>query len=340
MSRILCILVIIAYGITAFPQSDSSAIFFQKGLEEKNARRFREAEKNFTKAYQLSPNKMEVVLELANSLMSQNRYAEAREKYLAAEKINGNDPAVVENLATLSFNMRKWPEAIQYANKVQQLKIDKPVYYIIGKSYFEQENYGEAIKFLDLAAKEEPAKADIPYTIGRAYLDMSNYKQSAAYIEKAILLDSSRINWIYECGLVYYAIPDYKKSLQFLELAGTRGYNRNNDYLQNLGNAYMNTAQYEKGIELFKEVLKKKPSDQELLYEVAQANFKAGKFQEAIDYWDQLLTLDKNNARVLYMIGLSYQKKGDKQKGMQLCDKAIEMDPSLNSLREKQGGLM
>ena len=46
--------------------------------------------------------------------------------------------------------------------------------------------------------------------------------------------------------------------------------------------------------------------------------------------------LDKTNARVLYMIGLSYQKKGDKQKGMQLCDKAIEMDPSLNSLRQKQ----
>ena len=36
------------------------------------------------------------------------------------------------------------------------------------------------------------------------------------------------------------------------------------------------------------------------------------------------------------MIGLSYQKKGEKQKGQQLCDKAIEMDPSLNSLRQKQ----
>jgi len=36
------------------------------------------------------------------------------------------------------------------------------------------------------------------------------------------------------------------------------------------------------------------------------------------------------------MIGMSYQKKGDKAKGMQLCDKAIEIDPSLASLKQKK----
>jgi len=340
MSNTLCFLLLTIFGAGTYAQSDSSSVFYQKGLEEKNARRFREAEKNFARAYQLSPDKLEVVLELANALMAQNRFAEAREKYLSAEKIDNNNALVTENLATLSFNLRKWAEAIKYATKTQQMKLSKPVNYIIGKSYFEQENYGEAIKFLDMAAKEEPARGEIPYSVSRAYLDMSNYKQSAAYMEKAISLDTSKVNWVYECALIYYAIPDYKKSLYFFELAGTKGYKRSNDYLENLGNAYLNTAQYEKGIALLKEVLKMKPSDQELLYVVAQASFKAGKYQEAIDYWDQALTLDKTNARVLYMIGLSYQKKGEKQKGTQLCDKAIEMDPSLNSLREKQGGLM
>ena len=36
------------------------------------------------------------------------------------------------------------------------------------------------------------------------------------------------------------------------------------------------------------------------------------------------------------MIGLCYQKKGEKAKGQQLCDKAIEMDPSLASLKQKK----
>jgi hypothetical protein len=42
------------------------------------------------------------------------------------------------------------------------------------------------------------------------------------------------------------------------------------------------------------------------------------------------------------MIVMCYHKKGEKSKGQHLCDKAIEMDPSLASLKQKKsmpGGL-
>lgn len=338
MCKSLLGVVILAFSLTlGYAQNiDSSSFFFQKGIEEKNARKFREAEKNFVIAHQKSPNNFEIVVELANAYIAQNRYAEARDKYLRADQLKANDATVTENLATLSFNLRKWEDAIKYAEKSQSIQPAKPVSFIIGKSYYEQENYGEAVKFLQTAAKEEPTRGEIPYLIGRSYLDMSNYKQASVFFEKAIALDSSKSNWIYEAGLVFYAIPDYKKSLTYIELAGAKGYKKSNDYLENLGNAYINVKEYEKGIEVLKEVLKRKPSDQELIYQVAQAYFKAKKYQEAIDMWDVALGMDKTNANVLYMIGLAYQKKGEKQKGQQLCDKAIEMDPSLNSLRQKQ----
>lgn len=338
MCKSLLVVVVLSFGLTlSYAQNqDSSSYFFQKGIEEKNARKYREAEKNFVKAHQLAPDNFDIARELANTYMAQNRYAEAREKYLIADHLKSNDPGVTENLATLSFNLRKWEDAIKYAEKSQRLQPNKPVSFIIGKSYYEQENYGEAVKHLQMASKEEPARAEIPYILGRSYLDMSNYKQSAGFFEKAIALDSSKVNWIYEAGLVFYAIPDYKKSLVYIELAGAKGYKKSNDYLENLGNAYINVKEYNKGIEILKEVMKRKPSDQELIYQVAQAYFKAKKYQEAIDTWDIVLGIDKTNANVLYMIGLSYQKKGEKQKGQQLCDKAIEMDPSLNSLRQKQ----
>lgn len=208
-----------------------------------------------------------------------------------------------------------------------------------GMEQYREENYGEALKYFTEASEAEPENAQIPYYTGRAYLDMSDYKKAAAFLEKAIAMDSSRNRWIYECGLIYYAIPDYRKSLRFIELAGEKGYKKTNDYLENLGNAYINVNQHVKGAEVLKEVSKKKPADKELLYQVAQAYYKGGKYQEAIDYWDQLLTLDKTNADVLYMIGLSYQKMGEKEKGQQLCDRAIQMKPSLKSKREQKGGL-
>jgi len=69
---------------------------------------------------------------------------------------------------------------------------------------------------------------------------------------------------------------------------------------------------------------------------VAEAYYNAGQYKEAMDYWDQVLGYDKQNASALYMIGMCYQKKGEKEKGIALCDKAIEMDPSLQSLKQKK----
>lgn len=207
-----------------------------------------------------------------------------------------------------------------------------------GEKQYQEENYAEAIKYFNKAVVEEPNNPRVPYLIGRAYLDMNNYRQAAAYLEKAIAMDSTRNVWMFELALIYSSIPDYKKSLQYFLLAGEKGYKKTSSYLENVGYAYNNLGQYDKGLELLKEVLEKKPADPELLYQVAQTYFHLGKYQDAIDHWDKALAIDKENAEVLYMIGVCYQKMGDKQKGQQLCDRAIEMDPSLASKRRRMGG--
>jgi len=208
----------------------------------------------------------------------------------------------------------------------------------LARKQYAEDNYAEALKLLNKAAQEEPGNGQVPYLTGRIYLDMSNYRKAAEFLEKAILLDTARNNWIYELGLIYYAIPDDKKALHYILLAGHKGYKKTADYLENLSNAYMNVNQYDKALEVLNDVLKKKPEDPELLYQVAQAYYKSGKYQEAIDHWDRVLAIDKSHAEALYMIGMSYQKKGEKQKGQQLCDRAIEMDPSLRSKRQRMGG--
>lgn len=208
----------------------------------------------------------------------------------------------------------------------------------LARKQYQEENYAEVIKLLDKAAVEEPQNAQVPYLMGRAYVDMSNYKKAVSYLEKAIAMDSTKSNWLYECALVYQSVPDYKKSLKLMLLAGEKGYKKTNDYLENLGNTYIKLGDNAKGAEVLSEVLKKKPEDAELIFQVAQAYYKDAKYQEAIDMWDRAFTIDSTNAEVLYMIGLAYQKKGEKDKGQQICDKAISMDPSLKSKRQQSGG--
>ncbi|MBO9201734.1 MULTISPECIES: tetratricopeptide repeat protein [Niastella] len=319
-----------------YSQTDSTEFYYRKGILEQEARRYREAEKNFAKAAQFSPKAPKVLLGWGQSLIEQRRYVEAREKFSGAYQADNKNTDAVLQLATLSLNTRQWNEAITYAKKMQELKIGNSANYIMVKSYYGLENYGECVKYCELAYKDDPKNAEVPYIAGRCLVDMSNYKKAAGCFEQAITLDSSKANWMYEAALVYYAVPDDKKAIYWFERAAAKGYPRSNDFIENLANAYLNVKNYDKGLGLLQEVLVKKPQDQELLYNIADAYYNMGKYDDAISYWDKLLELDKKNANSLYMIGLSYQKKGEKEKGQQLCDKAIEMDPSLKNLKEEK----
>jgi tetratricopeptide (TPR) repeat protein len=334
-----CLRLIVACGFIstiAYSQSDSCTFYYQKGLTEKQARRFREAEKNFAKASGFDPKNANALTEWGQSLMDQNRYVEAKDKFTKAYQLDNKNTTIIENLATISLNTRQWNDAITYAKKMQELKIGKSANYIIAKSYYGLENYGETVKYCELAYKDDPKIAEIPYIAGRCFVDMSNYKKAAGCYEQAILLDSSKTQWMYEAGLVYYAIPDDKKAIAWFETAGRKGYPRSNDYIENLANAYLNLKNYQKGITLLQEILQKKPTDQEILYNLGDAYYQTGKYDDAIAHWDKILGIDKQNANALYMIGLAYQKKGEKEKGEQLCDKAIQMDPSLKNLKQEK----
>ena len=236
----------------------------------------------------------------------------------------------------LSVNYNHYDDVLLYAGKLKQADPSEKVSYYIGKVQYEQDNYGEAIQSLSAAAKEDPTNAEVPYMIAHSYTDMQNYKLALPYYQKAIQLDTSKAYWVYEMGLVYYVLGDYKNALKYVKEAGDRGLKKDNDYMENLGNAYLNSGDLDNGMAILIETLKRKPSDINLLNMVAEAYYDKGKYQEAIDYWDKILTYDKLNASALYMIGLSFQKKGEKAKGQQLCDKAIELDPSLGSLKTKK----
>lgn len=328
----------LAYAQTS-PNSDSANYFLQKGLQEKKDGRRMEAFKHFDKAYKFDANNKEIVAEMAASCLDLRKYAQARENYKKLVELGDVSAATYKHLMTLSYNLKQNDDVVLYANKLKSADPSEKINYFIGKVQYEQENYGEAIKHLNAAAKEEPANAEVPYMIARSYADMLNYKLSIPYFQKAIELDATKSNWVYELGLIYYAMHEDKNALKYIIEAGDKGYKKDNDYLENLGIAHLNVGNLDQGVAIMSEILKKRPSDMNILNMVAEAYYYKGKFQLAIDYWDQILFYDKTNAAALYMIGMSYQKKGDKEKGTRLCDKAIEMDPTLAANKQKKMGL-
>lgn len=332
------LIICLGAGLMAYAQnhSDSAEAYIAKAAVEVQRGRTAVAYKYFQDAVNYDSLNEKAWSGLAGAAISLRQYAKARQSYQKVYVLNPKDTAAIHQLAVLNFNFRQWESAIFFAKMMQEQKIFGNANYIIGKSYYEQENYGQAFKYLDAAMLEEPANAQIPYIIALAYVDMSNYKKAVPYFLKALQTDSSNARWTYELAMTYAAIPDDKTAVVYYELAEARGYKTDNDFYENMSLSCILSGQAEKGIALMQKVLMKKPQDITLLYNIAETYYKINQYKEAIDYWDKVLQQDEKHSRALYMSGVAYQKKGETTKGKKLCEQAIAMDPSLSTYRRQK----
>ena len=315
---------------------DSADYFLQKGILEKQNGRRLESLKNFEKAARYDANSKAIITELASAYFDLRRYNLARDSYKKLIDLGDASSANYKQVMALSFQLKQNDDVLLYADKLKKADPTEKVSFYIGKVHYDMDNYGEAIKFLNEAAKENRENGEVPYMIAHSYADMMNFKLAIPYFQKAIQLDATKSYWVYELGLICYAMHDDKNALKYILEAGEKGYKKDNDYLENLAIAYLNVGDLEHGVAMLDEILKRKPSDLNILNMVAEAYYYKGKYQLAIDYWDRVLEYDKTSATSLFMIGMAYQKKGDKEKGIALCDKAIEMDPNLAGNKQKK----
>ncbi len=336
MHKITLMAVAVSFFTTAFSQTDSSAFYLQKGHDEKAKGRRMEVVKQLEKAYSFNKSNLQVVTELAAAYAEVKFYGKARDKFVQAESLGDHSASLYKNLMTLNFNMRQWNDAITYAQLLKKTDQSEKVDYFIGRAYYEQDDLGKGIQYLEAAAKDDPKNVDIPHTLATAYTNMQNFKQGIPYFQKAIALDTSNARLLYELALVYYGMNNNADALKYMLAAGEKGYRKDNEYIQNLATAYMNAGKFSEGLELMKVALEKRPTDIGLIDAIAEACYDAGKYDEAINYYNKILTIDNKKAEALYMMGMAYQKKGQTDNGRALCDKAIAMDPSLNSLKTEK----
>jgi tetratricopeptide (TPR) repeat protein len=309
---------------------DSASFYLKKAITFKDARKVWDADKSFLKAIQFDPTDPNLRIEYGNYLVEQRKYFPAVEQYGKVLEKNFNNTIALSKLTEVSFTLRRWNDVIMYSAK---LPANTPkLSFMVGKSYYEMENYGQAEKHLTAEIAVNPKSFDAVSLLGKVYIELSNYKHAIAIYNKALNLDPNNNQMIYELGLLYYTMNNPKDAVKYFELAVEKGYKKDLDVMENIGLAYLD-FDIKKGIDALNEVMKMKPNSTELGFQVAQAYFKAEKFQDAADTYKKMFDLDNSNVRALYMQGVAIIKKGDKNKGSAICDMAIRMDPALAQLK-------
>lgn len=315
-----------------FAQKDSSGFYFQKGLEEKKAGRWMVAAKHFDKAIAFNLKYTDAYLENGRVNLEMRKINEASLNFEKAYQLAPDNVVAIKELATVYFNNRQFQKAIDLASKCKACpESDR----IIAISYYHLEDYGKASQGLKKVLEKNASDAEASYTLARTYLDMEEYKNAANWYQKAVALDASKANWLYELGLIYFNLNDFKNAQKYFEEAGARGYIKSTDYYENLGYAYLHSGDFDNGLKNLTTVLSKKPADKEIMSDIALAYYNRKQYDNALGWYQKLLEKDAKDAKALYMAGMCFQKKGDTSRGQAMCDKAIEMDPSLAGKRTK-----
>ena len=321
-------------------QSDSARSYFNKGVEEKAAKRYLQASRALETAIKFDPSYTQAYLENGFIALEMRKVNIALNSFTKVNELEPTNKMAIRELTQLYYDYRQFNKAIEFARKCTDCENSNR---IIGMSYYHQEDYPSAEKALLAALAKNPKDAEATYTLARSYLDMEEYKKAIPIYEKAVNMEGARNSWMYELGLLYYNNRDYKNAVVSFNKAAANGYAQSNDFNENLGFASLYSGEYDKGEALLLEIFKRKPGNKDLLRDMAEIFYQQKKYDKSLDYCQKLMELNKDDGKALYQAGLCFIKKGQKDRGQQMCDKAISMDPSLASLRKKvempNGGL-
>ncbi len=321
---------------TAISQTTDSAIFyFNKGIVEKDAKRYLLASTYFDKAINFNKQYTAALLENGYANLAMHKTDVAMRHFVNLYQLELTNKAAIKELSTLYFSYHQYAKAIELANKCTDCANSER---IIAMSSYHQEDYANAVKGLLNVIAKDATDAEATYTIGRSYLDMELYAKAVPFYTKAISLDTTKNMWMNELGLLFYNLNNFKQAANYFIKATDHGYPVTNDFNENLGYAYIYSGQFELGEKLLLTILAKKPGNKDILRDIAEAYYKQKSYDKSLDFCQQLIEIDANDAKALYQAGLCFQQKGQKEKGQLMCDNAIKMDSSLSGLRQKNDG--
>ena len=320
----------------AFGKADSSNFYYSKAKLFQEERRWNDAENHYLKAIGFNPNNFEIQQALGHYYMELRKYKEAKPVFEKMHQLRPYDTTTLSQLATLSYNLKKFPEAAIHLSELSKYSPSEFTDMRLAKTFLETEDYGKAIIAFESVLKRNPANGEAAYELARCYVESNNYKKAMPLYLQAINSSPTKHMYVYELAMIYFGLGDYTNAIAGFEKAASLGMPKDLAYLENLGMAQLNTKDFKTGIATLEALLLKKPNDPDVTYLIAQAWYKNQKYEKAREMWEKVIAIDETNYRALYMIGMTLQKTGKIAKGREICDRAIFLDPSLAKMKQEK----
>lgn len=310
--------------------------YFELGLEYFNKEKYQEAKEYFKHVTNLEVNPLAYFYTGLIEHINGN-FFEAINNYLECLKLDKTNDECFFELAKAYIDINWLDEAqIAIKNSIGILKLKDEYspkldehYFLIAWILSKQENTKDALLYLDLIDKDSKMYPNAQILKNTLNLDTNNYIKAKEILENyyknnpeeqknPILIDS--------LGKIYKQLKSYKNARELFEKA-LENYPDSVFYTLELINTLIDDKQYDKALELTKELEKTTPKCPSTYNSFARIYYRLKNYQGAIDNLKILVELDKNNAEGYYFLGLVQNDTCQAQEAVENFKIALTLNP-------------
>ncbi|MGA9378278.1 MAG: tetratricopeptide repeat protein [Phormidium sp.] len=252
--------------------------------------------------------------------------------------------------ALVFYNSGYLLEAEQKYQEIFQINNDcAEAWHGLAMVYFQQENYQESLEILSQSLTLDPPNPNLYYSLGLVLEKIGYFDQAISAYQQVIELSPQWIEVYHSLGRLLAETGDFAQAetiyLQAIELD-------KNDYLSYLyfGNLLIIKQQIEQAIAVYQKALQIKPSDSNILYNLAvaftaknesttaffyfgYAAYYQGEYQQAIAHFQNFLNSQTGEIDLYLHLSLALQECGRTEEAIQLINDALNLFPNNLTLK-------
>ncbi len=189
----------------------------------------------------------------------------------------------------------------------------------------------EYVKVLDM----EPANVHARLGLAMVYSKSDRPDDAIFELTTAALSDPSNKEIHKNLAVLYQLKGDKNLADKEMLLAGLKPHDADIDKLIQQGDQQFLARNYDKAIEAYEIVLKKRPSWPDALEKLGDAQMAAGRDDEAEKAYLQALSLDQSNPSIHYTLGILHERKGLLDKAEFEYRKSLQYNPTNSDARRR-----
>ncbi|MEX2600543.1 MAG: tetratricopeptide repeat protein [Balneolaceae bacterium] len=199
-------------------------------------------------------------------------------------------------------------------------------YFIQGVHAFENEEFEEALDYLNLAYLRLPDQAGINYALADAYFATGDLVNAVYYAEQAVEIDPEN-KWYYLLlASIYRQAGRNNATVETLETARAQHPN-DLDILLRLASLYSSREEYQEANKIYGHILSIRGDNSEIHMYRYQNYMEAGLRDSATSVLLRLKEIEPDNLNVLHTLSQHYLESGDREKAVAILELARERNP-------------